>query len=164
MNTIIGNIFALIASIIMVYSGALKQKKEILYTQTIQLVFFIISNIILGGITGAITNALSCIRNILCYKNKFNLKAKIILILLSTMLSLIFNQLGFIGLLPVVSTVVYTLLINTKNIIKLKSIIAFTSVMWLIYDIFIKSYTSAVFDFLSIVTSIISIFQIILKK
>ena len=37
MQIIIGNIVALIASIIMVYSGYLKQKKQILYAQTIQI-------------------------------------------------------------------------------------------------------------------------------
>ena len=61
---VIGNIIALIASIIMVYSGLLKQKKKILYTQTIQILLAVISNIVLGGLTGAIINALSCVRNI----------------------------------------------------------------------------------------------------
>lgn len=65
---IIGNIIALIASIIMVYSGFLKQKKTILYTQTIQIGLSVLSNIVLGGITGAIINALSCVRNIYVIK------------------------------------------------------------------------------------------------
>ena len=88
MQIIIGNIVALIASIIMVYSGYLKQKKQILYAQTIQIGLSVLSNIILGGITGAIINAISCIRNILCYKEKLNNVAKIVLIILATILSL----------------------------------------------------------------------------
>lgn len=160
---IIGNIIALIASIIMVYSGFLKQKKTILYTQTIQIGLSVLSNIVLGGITGAIINALSCVRNILCYKDKLDLKAKIILIFLATTLSLMFNNLGVIGLLPVISTITYILLMNTKDIIKFKWLIIFTMLMWLIYDLFIKSYTSAIFDFMNIVANIISIIQIGLK-
>lgn len=160
---VIGNIIALIASIIMVYSGLLKQKKKILYTQTIQILLAVISNIVLGGITGAIINALSCVRNILCYKEKLDGKAKIILILLSTILSIMFNNLGFIGLLPVISTVTYILLMNTKDVIKFKWLIIFTMFMWLIYDLYIKSYTSAIFDFLSIMANSISIIQIKLK-
>ena len=117
---------------------------------------FVLSNIVLGGITGAIINALSCIRNILCYKNKLDLKAKIILILLSTILSLIFNNLGLIGLLPVISTVVYILLMNTKDVVKFKWLSIFTMLMWLVYDLFIKSYTSAIFDFMNIMANIIS--------
>ena len=125
---------------------------------------FVLSNIVLGGITGAIINALSCIRNILCYKNKLDLKAKIILILLSTILSLIFNNLGLIGLLPVISTVVYILLMNTKDVIKFKWLSIFTMLMWLVYDLFIKSYTSAIFDFMNIMANIISIMQISLRN
>ena len=118
----------------------------------------------LGAITGAIINALSCIRNILCYKNKVDLKAKIILILLSTILSLIFNNLGLIGLLPVISTVVYILLMNTKDVVKFKWLSIFTMLMWLVYDLFIKSYTSAIFDFMNIMANIISIIQISLRN
>lgn len=161
---IIGNIIALIASIIMVYSGFLKQKKTILYTQTIQIGLSVLSNIVLGGITGAIINALSCVRNILCYKDKLDLKAKIILIFLATTLSLMFNNLGVIGLFPVISTITYVLLMNTKDIIKFKWLIIFTMLMWLIYDLFIKSYTSAIFDFMNIVANIISIIQIRLQN
>lgn len=125
---------------------------------------FVLSNIVLGAITGAIINALSCIRNILCYKNKLDLKAKIILILLSTILSLIFNNLGLIGLLPVISTVVYILLMNTKDVVKFKWLSIFTMLMWLVYDLFIKSYTSAIFDFMNIMANIISIIQISLRN
>ena len=107
MQIIIGNIIALIASIIMVYSGYLKQKKKILYAQTIQIGLSVLSNIVLGGITGAIINAISCVRNILCYKEKLNNKSKIILITLATILSLCFNNLGTIGLLPLISTITY---------------------------------------------------------
>jgi len=164
MQLIIGNIVALIASIIMVYSGFLKQKKTILYTQTIQIGLSVLSNIILGGITGAIINALSCIRNILCYRNKLNTKAKIILILLATILSLLFNNLGIIGLFPVLSIIIYTLFMNIKNVVKFKWLIVITMFLWLVYDLFIKSYTSAVFDFMSIIANIISIIQIGLKK
>ena len=91
-SIIIGNIIALIASILMVYSGMLKQKKKILYFQTVQIGMSVISNIILGGITGAIINALSMIRNILCYKNKLGLKEKIIITILAIILTFKFNN------------------------------------------------------------------------
>lgn len=157
---IIGNIIALIASIIMVYSGFLKQKKLILYTQSIQISLSVLSNIFLCGITSAIINTLCCIRNILCYKDKLDLKAKIILIFLAITISLKFNNLGIIGLLPVISTVAYILLMNTKDIIKFKFLIIFSMLTWLIYDIYINAYTSAIFDFISVITNIISIILI----
>lgn len=161
---IIGNIIALLASLLMVYTGFIKKKKKILYVQTIQIGLMVVSNIILGGFTGAINNALSCIRNILCYKDKLGLKAKMIISITSIVISLVFNNMGIIGLLPVVSTVIYIWLMNTKDVIKFKILIIFTSIIWLIYDISIKSYTSSFFDFANIVANIISIIQLLKKS
>lgn len=156
---IIGNIIALKASLLMVYSGLIKKKEKIIYVQTVQIGMSVISNIVLGGITGAIINAISCIRNILCYKNKLTNKEKTIIILVSIVLSLLFNNLGFIGILPLISTVVYTLLMNTIDVIKLKKLIIFTMIMWFIYDIYLKAYTSAIFDFMTIITNSIAIYK-----
>lgn len=157
---IVGNIIALIASILMVYSGVIKQKKKIIYVQTIQIGLLVISNFVLGGFTGAIINALSFIRNILCYKNKLGMKEKIIIIMLSLILSLTFNNLGIIGLFPLIGSVTYILFMDIKNVIKFKILTIFTTAIWLIYDINIKSYTSAIFDVMFIIANIIAIFQL----
>ena len=85
---VIGNIIAFLASILMVYTGFIKKKKKIIYVQTIQCGLFVMSNLILGGITGAIINVIGCIRNILCYKNKLGLSSKIILTIISILFSL----------------------------------------------------------------------------
>ena len=157
---LIGNIIALIASIFMVYSGLIQNKKRILIIQTIQILCSVVSNIVLGGITGAIINAISMIRNIICYKDKLRTKEKIIITILSITLSLLFNNLGIIGLLPVISTVTYVWLMNEKDVIKFKFLIIFTMLLWGIYDLIIKSYTSCIFDFMTILTNIISIYKI----
>ena len=157
---VIGNIIALIASLLMLYSGYIKKKQKILFVQTIQIGLSVLSNVVLGGISGAIINALSLLRNVLCYKEKLNKAWKLILIILSTILTLKFNNLGIIGLLPVVSMVVYTILIDLKNVIKFKYLILFTMTMWLIYDIYIMSYTAAIFDLGTIIANIIAVIQI----
>ena len=154
---IIGNIIALIASLIMVYSGMLKQKKKILYFQTIQIGLSVISNIILGGISGAIINAINLIRNILCYKNRLKLKEKILITLLANILILKFNNLEIIGFLPLISTITYIWLMNIKDVRRFKVLIAFTMLMWFIYDLVIKSYTSAIFDALTIIVNLVSL-------
>ncbi len=164
MTLILGNIVALLGSLLMVYTGLIKKKQKIILFQTVQIGLFVLSNIILGGITGAIINALSMIRNILCYKNKLGLKEKIIITILSIVLSLSFNNLGIIGLLPVISTVTYIWLIDIKNVSRFKILIIFTMILWFIYDMTIKSYTSAFFDFMNICANIISIILIKYKK
>ncbi len=157
---IIGNIIALIASILMVLAGFQKKKKKILFIQIIQIALSVISNLVLGGYTGAIINAVSCVRDILCYKEKIGNKEKIIIIILAVGLSFVFNNLGWIGLLPLAATVVYIIFMNTKDVVRFKILIIFSMIMWLIYDLYIKSYTSGVFDFMSVIANLIAILQI----
>ena len=157
---VIGNIFSLISSILMVYSGYVKKKKKIIFIQTIQIGFSVISNIVLGGITGTIINALNCFINILCYKDKLGITAKIIISFLAITLSLKFNNLGVLGIFPLISSIAYIWLMNIKDVTKFKILVIFTMVMWGVYDIVIKSYASAVFDIANIIANLISIYQI----
>lgn len=159
-NIIIGNALALVASILMVIAGLQKKKRTILFFQITQIGLSVISNIVLGGYTGAIINALSCVRDILCYKEKLGTKEKIIIIVLAIGLTLTFNNLSWIGILPLIATIVYIIFMNTKDVVKFKYLIIFSMIMWLMYDLYIKSYTSGIFDFLSIIANIVAIIQL----
>lgn len=159
-NIVIANIIALIASLLMVYTGIIKRKDRIIFIQTIQIGLSVLSNIILGGITGAIINAISCIRNILCYKEKLGKLAKALIIIASIVPSLMFNNLGFIGILPIISAVTYTLFMDTKDIIKFKYLTIFIMFLWGTYDLYIKSYSSAAFDFMTIIANIIAVIKL----
>ena len=75
-----------------------------------------------------------------------------------------FNNLGLIGLFPVISMVTYVWLMNVKDVRKFKILIAFTMLMWLIYDVIIKSYTSALFDFANLIANVATAFQITKSK
>lgn len=157
---IIGNIVALIAASIQFIVGIIKDRKKIIYVQTIQFFAFAISTFILGGISGAIANIIGAIRNILSYKEKLTNLAIFFIILISTILILMFNNLGVIGLLPLINTIIYTIFINEKNLLKFKILFTITIVFWLIYDIAIKSYASVFFDFFAISGSLITTYQI----
>jgi hypothetical protein len=164
MNIIIGNIIALIASIIMVSIGLIKNKNKIIYIQTIQIGLLVLSNLVLGAITGSLINGISCIRNILCYKNKLNKKAKMLIILLSTTISILLNNQGIIGFLPLISLIIYTIYMDVKNVVKFKYILMLTLILWFIYDLYIMSFTSACFDLISTITAAIGIYQLKNKR
>ena len=51
---------------------------------------------------------------------------------------------------------------NIKDVVKFKYLTIVTMVLWLVYDIYIKSYSSAIFDFMNIVANIFTIIR--LKK
>lgn len=163
MNTLlVGNAIAFIASILMIVASYIKNKKNIIMVQSIQIGLFVISNLILNGISGAIINAANLVRNILCYKNKLTKKSIIIISVIVTVLTLYFNNRGFIGLIPLICSLIYTAFMNTKSTIKLKQLILMSMISWAIYDFTIQSYTSTVFDLLSAIACIISMYQ--LKK
>ena len=161
-NVLIGNVLSLIASLLMIYCGLLKENKKIIYIQSVEKILTVLSNIVLGGITGAITSGISFVRNILCYKDRLKIKQKLIIILLISFFSLYYNNLGVIGLIPVIATIVYTLFMDTKDIIKFKILTISTS--WFIYDLYIMAYTAAVFEFLQIITNSIAIYQLVKLK
>lgn len=160
MQLIIGNILALIASLLFIYAGILKQKKKILLTQSIQKVLSAISNIVLKGYSGAITHTISLISYLLCYFDKLTTLLKIIITIILIALAVSFNNLGMIGFLPLVSSISYLWFMDIKDIIKFKYLLLFTIILWGIYDLTIKSYTSFIFGIFSEITTIISIIQI----
>lgn len=164
MELIIGNIIALIASLIMVGTGLIRNKKKIIYFQSIEIGLYVISNFILGGYPGAIINIINFVRNILCYKDKLGTKEKGIIGLISIILTVLFNNLGIIGYLPLLASLIYLYLMNIKGIIKFKILTIITMIMWFIYDFTIKSYTSSLFDALTVLTSMVAICQVIRKK
>lgn len=160
MSVVIGNIISLLASVLMTYSGYIKSKGKFLIVQIVQMSLSALSNFILGGTTGAIINLVNIIRNVLCYKNKLNKYSIILILTLSISLSLYFNNLSFIGLLPLLSTILYTTLMNIKDIKKFKYLTITTMLLWLIYDICIMNYVSALFDLLTIGSNSIAIYQL----
>lgn len=157
---LLGNIVALIASLFMVYAGLLKKKSKILLFQCFELALYTISNLILGGIPGAIINFLGMIGNILGYKNKLNIIAKIILTILTVVLTILFNNLGIFGYLPLVCMITYLWIIDIKNVFTFKIFILFIMSLWAIYDFSIKSYVATVFDILTMISTIISMIQL----
>ena len=160
MSVVIGNIISLLASVLMTYSGYIKSKGKFLIVQIVQMSLSALSNFILGGITGTIINLVNIIRNVLCYKNKLNKYSIILILTLSISLSLYFNNLSFIGILPLISTILYTTLMNVKDIKKFKYLTITTMILWFIYDIYIMNYVSALFDLLTIGSNSIAIYQL----
>ena len=162
--TLIANIIDFLASILMVASGSIKKKAKILAVQIIQLLMQSVSMLLLGGITGAVNNVLSCLRNYICYKEKMNAVWKAVLIVASIALTLLLNDQGLLGLIPVVVCTVYILLMDLKDPIAFKLLVTLTFVPWVFYHFFLGAYVAAVFDVLSVATNAITLGVMIKEK
>lgn len=163
-NIIIGNIVAFIAASISIFVGIIKNRKNIIFTQIIQSLLFSVSNFILGGYTATIINLMNIIRNILCYKENLSYMAIFLMSWFSIILTIKFNNLGLIGLLPLITNITYTIFMNMKDILKFKILILLTMIPWFVHDIVIKSYTSSILYLITIIMCFISIYQIMKKE
>ena len=143
---IIANIIDFAAAMVMIWSGTMKKKSKILAWQSVQLLMQTVSMTMLGGITGAISNVLSVIRNIICYKDKLTWYVKALLIAASLYLTIRFNTQGALGWLPFVVCTVYVLLMDIQNPIAFKLLVTASFVPWVVYYFLIRSYTGAFFS------------------
>ena len=157
MRIIIANVIDFVAALIQVGSGSIKKKSNILMVQIIQLLMQGVSMLLTGGITGAISNVLSCYRNYLCYKEKLNRVWKGILIAASVAMTLLFNNQGWLGIIPVAVCTVYILLMDVKDPIKFKLLVTLSFVPWIIYHFALQLYVAAIFDAVSVVTSAVTL-------
>ncbi len=159
-NTIlIGNIISLFACSLTTISGFLNKKTIVLLLQSIQMGLSGIACMILVSPSGAIINFISIARNALCAKDKLTHTAKGIIILTSVLFSFMFNSRGWIGIIPIVATILYTVYLDKFEGKKFKWLMIATWGLWTIHDFAIQSYVSAVFNILTMLTSFISILR-----
>ena len=164
MIIVTANVIDFLAALIQVGSGSIKKKAKILAVQIIQLMMQSVSMLLLGGITGAVNNVLSCLRNYICYKEKMNAVWKAVLIVASIALTLLLNDQGLLGLIPVVVCTVYILLMDIKDPIAFKLLVTLTFVPWVFYHFYLGAYVAAVFDVLTILSNAVTLFLMIKEK
>lgn len=161
MIVLIGNLFSLIGCSLMVLSGLIKEKKNILTVQCIQFTFMGLANLTLGAFSGLIANIISLARNVVFTKRDTSFILKIIFILLQVILS-IKKEMLWVDWFPVIACVTFTWIIDTPSEITLKKVTLFCLICWVIYDFSYFNYVGFSFDLFSIASNIIGIW--IIKK
>lgn len=160
MRILIGNIIALIASLIMVASSYVKDKKNSLYVGSIQLMFNAIAGFVLEAYSAVVVNLIGIPRNLLAARGSLTVVDKVVIVGMSTGCSVLFNQHGALGLLPVISAIVYTLLLDRVKPLAYKALTIFTLVLWAIYDCITFNFVSMAFDIASLIAATIAIVRI----
>ncbi len=164
MTIIIANIIDFVAALVQVGSGSIKKKSKILAVQTVQLLMQAVSMLLLGGVTGAVSNVLSCYRNYLCYKDKLTALWKGILIAASLAMTVLLNEQGLLGILPAAVCTVYILLMDLKDPVKFKLLVTLSFVPWMVYHFALGSYVGAIFDGATVLTNGVTLFAMIREK
>lgn len=155
------NIIDLIAAFVQICSGSIKKKTIILIVQIIQLLIQAVSMLLLGGVTGAISNVLSCFRNYLCYKERLSIFWKAVLIAASVGMTILLNDQGFLGIIPAAVCTVFIIFMDTKDPVKFKALVTMSFIPWMVYHFVLKSYVGAVVDAATIAINAITLHSMI---
>lgn len=122
--------------------------------------FTMIANFLLGGYTGAISISVSIIRNTLMIKKWDSIYTTIILVIIQVSAGTYFNNLGLIGLLPLISSVSYTIISFATNKVQwLRWVTVENMLLWSFYDFTIKAYPALFMDIVITITTLIAIIK-----
>ena len=79
-------------------------------------------------------------------------------------MTVLLNDRGWLGIIPVVVCTVYIILMDMKDPIKFKLLVTLCFIPWIIYHFALKAYVATVFDAASVITSGITLFVMIKEK
>lgn len=161
---VVGNVLGLIASIAMVISGIVLSKKKILIVEIIEVGLFTLADLIMGGVSGALVNFMNLISCILCYKDKLTLLAKILITIATVTISVTCNEPSILGVVLIISMLIYLWCLDLKDVVLFKCVLIFVMTVWCIYDISIRLYSAAIFDFLTVMMNVISVIHLERQK
>ena len=144
---IVGNFFSLCAVICIAISIISKDKRRLIWWQTLDIIFYILSNIVLFSYAGIVTNTISLIRNILAYKNKLTKNITWLLIFLCFAIGIYVNNLGYIGFFAVLASGSYTYFVYaTKDKRQMLYALISNLMLWFVHDLYIQAYPAAITD------------------
>ena len=164
MTIVTANIIDFVAALIQVGSGSIKKKSKILMVQILQLLMQAVSMLLLGGVTGAVSNILSCYRNYLCYKEKLSTSWKCILTAATIGMTALLNEQGLLGILPAVVCTVYIIFMDVQDPVKFKLLVTLSFLPWLFYHFALRSYIGAIFDAATVISNGITLCFMIREK
>ncbi|MBR3676625.1 MAG: YgjV family protein [Alphaproteobacteria bacterium] len=162
---IIGNIFSFLSAVCIAVSVIKKNKNDLIWWQIIDVIFCILSNIALYTYAAMTTNSVALIRNILAYKNKLTKNLTWILCVLCVVVGLWANNRGIIGLFPIIASASYTIfMFITENEQQMRWALVSNLILWLVHDIYVQAYPSAVTDLVLSVWTAVQIWKYGLTK
>lgn len=161
---LIANALTLIGSLLLTVSGLIKSKKSFLVAQCGMNLLFVTSNVLLGGYSGAIVNGVNFMRNLVTVKGKLTKPLKLVIIVIQVSLTAILGVSSAIMWLPVIGNSVFTWVMDTEDMVLLKSVFGVTQIIWAIYDLTIMNYAGVPFDVAALITASIAIAALLKER
>ena len=161
---VLANVISLIGCGIMVAIGFVKNKDRILLVQCLQFVFQGAAHLMLGAVSGFVCCVVSIIRNLVFRAGKSGFWLKLGFILLQIVLTFSAGSFSPIELLPILATIVFTWFLDVKNPVHFKLVLICAQLMWLVYDLYYGNIVAALFDVMTVCSTIGGIWLILKNK
>ena len=164
LNIVIGNVISLIAGVFIILSMWVNDEKQAYKYQFLNAFVLIISSVFFLSWTGVTTMAIAATRNLMVYKDRLTFNWTIFFIVISVVLGLLVNTMGFVGLLPIIAIVQITLCnyyLKTIKLIKISFIV--NSAIYIIYFLTILDFSSAIIESITALIGVIALFMLIYR-
>ena len=162
LNIVIGNVISLIAGVFIILSMWVNDEKQAYKYQFLNAFILMISSVFFFSWTGVTTMAIAASRNAMVYKDKLTFNWTVFFIVISVVLGLLVNTLGFIGLLPIIAIIQITLCnyyLKTIKIIKMGFIV--NSAIYIIYFLAIFDFASAAIESFTALVGFVAFIRLI---
>lgn len=162
LNIVIGNIISLVAGIFIILSMWVNDEKKAYFYQFLNAFILMISSVFFFSWTGVTTMAIAASRNLMVYSDRLTRNWTIFFIIISIVLGLLVNTLGFVGLLPIVAIVQITLCnYYLKSIKTIKTSFIVNSAIYIVYFLAILDFSSAAIESITAIIGLISLYRLI---
>ena len=162
LNIVIGNIISLIAGIFIILSMWVNDEKKAYFYQFLNAFILMISSVFFFSWTGVTTMAIAASRNLMVYNDRLTRNWTIFFIIISIVLGLLVNTMGFIGILPIIAIVQITLCnYYLKSIKTIKTGFIVNSAIYIIYFLAILDFSSAAIESFTALIGLVSLYRLI---
>lgn len=151
---ILAQVFSAIGAVLLLYSTFSETKEEMLKIQIFDASANAIADALLGGWAGVMLNIVAIFRNVTTIKKKINNAILIGLLAFTAIISVCANKSGF---LPLIAEMEYTFAVGKCDLLKSKVALAINLLLWLFYDLILRSYPIAIADLVILISTLVSI-------
>lgn len=160
-NIIIGNIISLIAGIFIILSMWVNDEKQAYKYQFLNAFILMISSVFFLSWTGVVTMAIAASRNAMVYYDRLTLNWTIFFIIISVVLGVLVNTMGFVGILPIIAIVQITLCnYYLKSIKTIKASFIVNSAIYIVYFVAIFDISSAAIESITAAIGLVSLIML----
>ncbi|WP_405267080.1 YgjV family protein [Methanobrevibacter sp.] len=164
-NIIVGNLISLFAGIFVIFSLWVNDDKKAYKYQILNTFILIFASFFFNSYVGVVVMTIVTIRLCMVYKDKFTIHWAIFFVIISTVIGFAVNNLGIIGLIPIVATIQITICnYICKDIKWIKLSFIINESFYAIYFWYVFDFTSVIIQLITVSIGCISYFKLVRER